>query len=114
MIWWPLALLCGTVWSGNGQREEIFKYDLLISTLHFHAVYEFGFATPQPELSVKFLGRFSHFINLLLMALQLRQLNCFCIYMKGIQNITKLLSELIKATDNWPVLDFCFTFYAFF
>lgn len=42
------------------------------------------------------------------------QLNCFCIYMKGIQNTTKLLSELIKATDNWPVLDFCFTFYAFF
>lgn len=26
-------------WSGNGQREEIFKYDLLISTLHFHALY---------------------------------------------------------------------------
>lgn len=37
------------------------------------------------------LGRFSHFIHILLMALQLKY---FCISMKGIQNITKMVREL--------------------
>lgn len=48
MIWWPLALWCGTVWSGTGRSEKIFKYDLLISTLRFHALYEYSFATTLP------------------------------------------------------------------